>query len=225
MIQSYLQSNLEIRNCLKRNLLVLRNHFLWPNASLLHKDKEHLALRNNFRVTEKFLIDKFDCTTFTFICTCVIEVFSLEIISCRCELQEGNIRAFFLRTKIQLKVRFILEVCKKKVSNILTKLILFEFQTKHTTYFFNKYGTIHLRCRHFLRWEGSKIGWICRRIVFSKNLTMKRVGVKNGRCRRLKWMVPIFILFPWFRNLHQNIFIFHFQLWWNQVSMSSWITK
>jgi hypothetical protein len=33
-----------------------------PNASLLHKDKEHLALRNNFRVTEKFLIAKFDCT-------------------------------------------------------------------------------------------------------------------------------------------------------------------
>ena len=43
-----LRSNLAIRNCLIRNLLVLRNHFLWPNASLLHKDKEHLALRNNF---------------------------------------------------------------------------------------------------------------------------------------------------------------------------------
>ena len=25
------------------------------NANLLHKDKEHLALRNNFRVTKKFL--------------------------------------------------------------------------------------------------------------------------------------------------------------------------
>ena len=24
-------------------------------------DKEHLALRNNFRVTKKFLITKFDC--------------------------------------------------------------------------------------------------------------------------------------------------------------------
>ena len=37
-----------------------KNHFPWPNANLLHKDKEHLALRNNFRVTKKFLITKFD---------------------------------------------------------------------------------------------------------------------------------------------------------------------
>ena len=29
--------------------------------SLLPKDKERLALRNNFRVTKKFLIAKFDC--------------------------------------------------------------------------------------------------------------------------------------------------------------------
>ena len=32
--------------------------------SLLHKDKEHLALRNNFRVTKKFFIAKFDCIIF-----------------------------------------------------------------------------------------------------------------------------------------------------------------
>ena len=45
-----------------RNKLVLRNHFLWrPICHLLHKDKELLALRNNFRVTKKFLIAKFDC--------------------------------------------------------------------------------------------------------------------------------------------------------------------
>ena len=30
-------------------------------TDLLHKDKEHLALRNNFRETKKFLITKFDC--------------------------------------------------------------------------------------------------------------------------------------------------------------------
>ena len=42
---------------------MLRNHFPWPNANLLHKDKEHLALRNNFRVTKKCLINKFDCIT------------------------------------------------------------------------------------------------------------------------------------------------------------------
>ena len=32
-------------------------------AVLLHKDREHLALRNNFRVNKKFLIFKFDCIT------------------------------------------------------------------------------------------------------------------------------------------------------------------
>ena len=33
-------------------------------ANLLHKDKEHLPLRNNFKVTKKFLITKFDCTLY-----------------------------------------------------------------------------------------------------------------------------------------------------------------
>ena len=36
------QSNLVIRNVL------IRNHFLWPIVNLLHKNKEHLTLRNNF---------------------------------------------------------------------------------------------------------------------------------------------------------------------------------
>ena len=35
-----------------------------PIVNLLCKDKEHLALRNNIRVTKKFLIIKFDCTSF-----------------------------------------------------------------------------------------------------------------------------------------------------------------
>ena len=30
-------------------------------ANWLHMDKEHLELRNNFKVTKKFLISKFDC--------------------------------------------------------------------------------------------------------------------------------------------------------------------
>jgi hypothetical protein len=30
-------------------------------SNLLHKDKENLALRNNFRVAKKFLTTKFDC--------------------------------------------------------------------------------------------------------------------------------------------------------------------
>ena len=40
---------------------MLRNHFRWSIANLHHKDKEHLALRDNFRMTKKFLITKFDC--------------------------------------------------------------------------------------------------------------------------------------------------------------------
>ena len=42
--------------------MVLRNHFLRPICHLLHKDKELLVLRNNFRATKKFLIAIFDCT-------------------------------------------------------------------------------------------------------------------------------------------------------------------
>ena len=57
-----IQSNLVIWRVLIRNKLVLRNHFRWPIVNLLHKDKEHLVLRNNFRVTKKFFITKFDCT-------------------------------------------------------------------------------------------------------------------------------------------------------------------
>ena len=52
-----------IRNGLIENKLVLRNHFVWPICHLLHKDKELLAIRNNFRATLKFLIAKFDCTS------------------------------------------------------------------------------------------------------------------------------------------------------------------
>ena len=55
------QSNLAIRNGLIRNKLVLRNHFLGPICHLLHKDKELLALRNNFKATKKCLIANFDC--------------------------------------------------------------------------------------------------------------------------------------------------------------------
>ena len=57
----FVQSNLVIRNVLIRNKLALRNHFQWPIENLLHRDKEHLALRYNFRVTKKFLNTKFDC--------------------------------------------------------------------------------------------------------------------------------------------------------------------
>ena len=46
------KSNLVIRNGLIRNKLVLRNHFLWPVANLLNKNKEHITLENNFRMTK-----------------------------------------------------------------------------------------------------------------------------------------------------------------------------
>ena len=56
-----------ISNIVIRNKLVLRNHFPWPTVNLLHKNKEHLALRNNFRVTIKFFFAKFDFTFFFFL--------------------------------------------------------------------------------------------------------------------------------------------------------------
>jgi len=62
-----IQSNLAIRNGLIRNKLVLRNHFLLPICHLLHKDKELLALRNNFRATKKFFIAKFDYISLFFL--------------------------------------------------------------------------------------------------------------------------------------------------------------
>ena len=49
-----------IRKVLMRHKIGVKE----PIVNLLCKDKEHLALRNNFRVTEKFLITKFDCTRY-----------------------------------------------------------------------------------------------------------------------------------------------------------------
>ena len=42
---------------------LLSTYILRPIVNLLSKDREHLALRNNFRETKKFLIAKFDCTS------------------------------------------------------------------------------------------------------------------------------------------------------------------
>ena len=63
-LKALIQSNLVIRNGLIRHKLVLRNHFPWPIVNLLNKVKEHLVLRNNFNVTKKFYITKFDCSNF-----------------------------------------------------------------------------------------------------------------------------------------------------------------
>ena len=40
---------------------VIKEPFSVTNLPLIHKDKELLSLRNNFRATKKFLIAKFDC--------------------------------------------------------------------------------------------------------------------------------------------------------------------
>ena len=52
-------------------------------------------------------------------------------------------------------------------------------------------GTIHLRHRHALGGEGSKICQICRRIVLKKCRRQGGRGQKSVKIyRRLKWMVP-----------------------------------
>ena len=40
----------------------VKEPFPVTNCQFIHKDKEHLVLRNNFSVTKKFLIATFDCT-------------------------------------------------------------------------------------------------------------------------------------------------------------------
>ena len=57
----------------ERNKLVLRNHFLWPICHLLHKDKELLALRSNFRATKKcqFLLYMGNTFCFVYICNSI----------------------------------------------------------------------------------------------------------------------------------------------------------
>ena len=44
----------------------IKKPFPVTNLSFTHKVKEHLALRNNFWATKKFLIAKFDCSSITF---------------------------------------------------------------------------------------------------------------------------------------------------------------
>ena len=41
----------------------VKEPFTVTSCLFIHKDKKHLALSNNFRVTKKFLITKFDCTS------------------------------------------------------------------------------------------------------------------------------------------------------------------
>ena len=99
-------SNLAIRNSLIRSKLVLRNHYLWPICHLLLKDKELLALRNNFRATKKFLIAKFDCTcplltAITFLTYCIIP--STNIVHSKdCKVVELSGRNF-----VFLKLHFL----------------------------------------------------------------------------------------------------------------------
>ena len=44
----------------------IKEPFPVTNLPFTYKDKELLALRNNFRATKKFLIAKFDCTSFRY---------------------------------------------------------------------------------------------------------------------------------------------------------------
>ena len=61
--QPFTTVKLGIKELFDKEQIGIRNHFLWPICHLLHKDKELLALRNNFRATKMFPIAKFDCTS------------------------------------------------------------------------------------------------------------------------------------------------------------------
>ena len=97
-----------------RNKLVLRNHFLCPICHLLHEDKELLALRNNFRETEKFLITKFDCT-----CNFFQELFSewkpyMANIVCKS----------WKVVKVQVKKNYAFVPCTWTTDNVLGQYVL-----------------------------------------------------------------------------------------------------
>ena len=65
------------------------NHFLWPICHLLHKNKEHLPLRNNFRVTKSSL---FPCSTVSLILT----IFWYLVLLFRNQLKQQVENVFFI---------------------------------------------------------------------------------------------------------------------------------
>ena len=71
--------------------IVLRNNFPRPICHLLHKDKELLALRNNFTATKKFLIAKFDCITSYISVMFFFFSFSMHLLSISFNLQRGRL--------------------------------------------------------------------------------------------------------------------------------------
>ena len=121
-----IQLNLVIRNVLIRNKLVLRNHFPWPNANLLHKDKELLALRNNFRVTKKFLITKFDCIIEEpYFFTSIFSFFSVEKIKTNIMYIIQStlvIRNFLVTLKLFLSAKSSLSLWSKLAFGSLTPI-------------------------------------------------------------------------------------------------------
>ena len=55
------------KKCFDKEQIGVKGPFSVTNCqSILHKGKEHLALRNNLRVTKKFLINKFDSIEISF---------------------------------------------------------------------------------------------------------------------------------------------------------------
>ena len=83
---------------------------------------------------------------------------------------------FFTNTASRLMFLFFRVVCKILYFNMWTAK--HSAQASCAEFALLYYGTIHLRRRHVLGGEGSKIGQICRRIVV-KNCRRRGVGVKN----------------------------------------------
>ena len=113
--------------------------------------------------------------------------------------------------EINVKRKLSLKVLNAKDKKLLEKkmaVVLFKNYNQNSHWncdffhvFFSKFipkigiqvtlGTIHLRCRHVLGGEGSKICQICRWIVLKNCRRQGGRGQKLVKiCRRLKWMVP-----------------------------------
>ena len=111
---------------------------------LLHKDKEHLASRNKFRATRKFLIAKFDCTVQQRKWNLKLSQFEIWNASLRCSFH-GLHTIFFHHWIYEHELwckplRFSWLIKSKQVH--FTKLTRKKAQKKIITVNFSRYGTL-----------------------------------------------------------------------------------
>ena len=120
------------------------NHFLWPICHLLHKNKEHLPLRNNFRVTKSSL---FPCSTVSLILT----IFWYLVLLFRNQLKQQVENVFFIN------IWFVEgEEKKSALTNCRFRTISSQISAIYMNIFHKtEVQTVILRC-----WMGLYLNWV-----------------------------------------------------------------